>query len=1281
MAIQTLGIRMLVQGAGKMASDLSHVALSLYAYSKAVSTAEKGMARFAQNNVNKAERTFQRIQKQIENTNKAMLRQQKIQDALNFKAANIPQVDTRQTQTDITKINGDIVKVKKLITDLNKALLTTTDPKIKAAMVSSITSLNNTLGTLEAKLKTTQVVLDKQNRTMDQTRLVAMKLNDSYNMTATLANQLTTQMSEQAVAATDLADKQAKLDKILDGSKGVVGTLSKFFGVLTGKFGEGVVGSTKLDTALLKMGLQASSVVLAINVLTIALDAIALVTKIVVGAVKLVWDVFAKLASMAYNAAKAVGSFVVNGLKKLVSIPFNIVVGGLRGIWESIKRIGEIAIGMNISNLIWNLGTKIKDLGVMAVDASANFQLLQIRLRGLINRELSKDGSSLAGGFAVASKRAAELADWISQLAVKSIFDAKTIANTISLAMAYDIEEKEAKTLTTAIVNFATGMGLGNDEMQRIIENFGQMKAAGKITGTELRDLSRGAFLPVNRVLEIMGKSLGLDTKKIGELRTQLQGMTTSGEISIDEFFKAFIKMSNTDFPDAVDAASTSWSVVTSNINDFIETVIGWRIITPTLNILSKRLSDFVSSFMTPEALKFASSFGKSIAFVASGVFKLSDLLTKKLFGEGGMGGILSPLNMITDGMKEYSDIFHNGAKASGDMYKATFKVRTGLGTLLGMVGRRDLTDKFFGLTRNLFLAFENIGNVPVEESVRTISTLLGDAWSTIWVEIVKPKVDEGWAKFKDWAKDWWTNSIQPALETLWEKDLAPWIKNLWEVVFPEFFKNTAGPELAKAVNGLTAWVLGTTIGKDVGSTITTSITSWLQANSGEGSVFFSAIASVMKSVFQMALSTGIEAILGGAEAYTNPKRKMGHAQADLENNDQTGTVSPLSKAIADLEAATERALNGSLARLRRWVEETGTPLNGLYTTFKNIESVVTVIATPLVSIAGSLERIAKAFSNNKSESSSSGLSGFASVMGRLGQIALNTIAIDLNFIATALEKVSTVIENMKEVNPALFKVFEGIGEMIMGRPAEGAASILNGLTMSVSAVFNSELGAILKDAQAWVTNMINEFLGLKDEVVTHSIVPDMMTEIYDVMTGKFTEINDWILPNFIDPFKLFFLPEDWDRIGTLAMDSLFSGIKRIGEQIAKWWSEFSSKFNLRATVTVDYPGSGGPKYKATDKNTPDLAKGANFIVPPGYPNDTFPINVQSGEHVIVIPKNVVLQSPKYKGVQGTSRIYGGMYNNSNTVVNKNYNLTVKSDVSPEMAIRQFGIMRLLDAE
>jgi hypothetical protein len=49
----------------------------------------------------------------------------------------------------------------------------------------------------------------------------------------------------------------------------------------------------------------------------------------------------------------------------------------------------------------------------------------------------------------------------------------------------------------------------------------------------------------------------------------------------------------------------------------------------------------------------------------------------------------------------------------------------------------------------------------------------------------------------------------------------------------------------------------------------------------------------------------------------------------------------------------------------------------------------------------------------------------------------------------------------------------------------------------------------------------------------------------------------------------------------------------------------------IEETIGVDIPGTR-------------FAKGGDFIVPPGFPNDTFPMRVQSGERVQVTPANQV---------------------------------------------------------
>ncbi|MCC6192070.1 MAG: hypothetical protein IT318_23825 [Anaerolineales bacterium] len=58
---------------------------------------------------------------------------------------------------------------------------------------------------------------------------------------------------------------------------------------------------------------------------------------------------------------------------------------------------------------------------------------------------------------------------------------------------------------------------------------------------------------------------------------------------------------------------------------------------------------------------------------------------------------------------------------------------------------------------------------------------------------------------------------------------------------------------------------------------------------------------------------------------------------------------------------------------------------------------------------------------------------------------------------------------------------------------------------------------------------------------------------------------------------------------------------------------------NAPASPSRSAPGSPAPGPVNPGDPTP-LARGADFIVPPGYPNDSFHMRVQSGEHVTVVP-------------------------------------------------------------
>jgi len=85
--------------------------------------------------------------------------------------------------------------------------------------------------------------------------------------------------------------------------------------------------------------------------------------------------------------------------------------------------------------------------------------------------------------------------------------------------------------------------------------------------------------------------------------------------------------------------------------------------------------------------------------------------------------------------------------------------------------------------------------------------------------------------------------------------------------------------------------------------------------------------------------------------------------------------------------------------------------------------------------------------------------------------------------------------------------------------------------------------------------------------------------------------------------------------------------------------------------------GTGGPNISDAiaggflnikDMKAAGNAKGANFTVPSGFPNDSFPMLVESGERVIVIPRNKANQIPKfsqgigYEDWSGASGVSGG---------------------------------------
>lgn len=287
------------------------------------------------------------------------------------------------------------------------------------------------------------------------------------------------------------------------------------------------------------------------------------------------------------------------GLRSGLDSALNMTNGWL-GKWQGAF---TTAVGFIVARIIEGIGRAIFQLGGEIFKAISDVQTRTIQMTGLMAQEIRNavnPDASLTEFFAEGAVAAQEMLKWVREIAVTTPFTVESLNNTISMAMAFGLTSDQAKTTTMAIGNFTAGMGLGNDVMERIIYNFGQMLSAGKITGTELRDLSRGALVPVNDVLKIMQENLGLGAMSFEDFKEA----AGEGEYGVQAFIDAFVEMTQKDFPNSMEAMGKTWSAVSSNIKDFFTQVVGVDVFKPMFDNLTSTLATVLDKVMNNTKLR-----------------------------------------------------------------------------------------------------------------------------------------------------------------------------------------------------------------------------------------------------------------------------------------------------------------------------------------------------------------------------------------------------------------------------------------------------------------------------------------------------------------------------------------------------------------------------------------------------------------------------------------------------------------------------------------------------
>lgn len=259
----------------------------------------------------------------------------------------------------------------------------------------------------------------------------------------------------------------------------------------------------------------------------------------------------------------------------------------------SVMRVLEYTLGNLIAGAIRAVISQINELISSTIEAGAQFQIMELRLQRLNFNEIVNSTGDYNKATQESVKLTREQLQWIQKLAVTTPYDAEAIANVYTLARSYQFTSKQAQGLTKDIADFAAGMGLGNTEIQRIIVNLGQMVQQQKVTGREMTDLARGAFVPVNDILKIMQEETGLTGAAFDDFKNSAEG--------VESFMRSFSKLVEDRFVGSTEQMARTFQGATDNAKDFFQSLIGFGIVRPVLGAVGGAVADFINELTSAQ--------------------------------------------------------------------------------------------------------------------------------------------------------------------------------------------------------------------------------------------------------------------------------------------------------------------------------------------------------------------------------------------------------------------------------------------------------------------------------------------------------------------------------------------------------------------------------------------------------------------------------------------------------------------------------------------------------
>lgn len=319
---------------------------------------------------------------------------------------------------------------------------------------------------------------------------------------------------------------------------------------------------------------------------------------------------------------------------------------------KSLKRLGDAGKGLSI---IGAAGAAA--IGVLAAQAG-RVQQLQVAFETMLG----------------SAEKAKEMIEELSNFASRTPFTLPGVERSAQQLLAVGFAAEEVIPTLKMVGDVAAGLSLGEDGLQRLIVNLGQIRAQGKLTGRELRDFAVNGVPLLDELAKMFGKT-----------KAQIMEMVSAGQISDKAVTQAFRNMSGEGgrFANLMDKQSRTFLGAMSNMQDSLTRlarVLGEPLIAPLTAAathvakLAEKVGDFTKAH--PKITEFVAKVALLTTAFALVVGPLALIISKLGFLVKAMEGAFVATKLVMGAFIAAGPIAIALAIALGAVATALIKVR-----------------------------------------------------------------------------------------------------------------------------------------------------------------------------------------------------------------------------------------------------------------------------------------------------------------------------------------------------------------------------------------------------------------------------------------------------------------------------------------------------------------------------------------------------------------------------------------------------------------------------